>query len=166
MLPGRPIQTGRQVGPAEVRRIAKRCGIKGLESPLPDSEDIFRGAVSATPAELAVSLATLGNKGLRPAPFFIIRVENAGGEVLFQREPDLSQAITGHAAAEASSVLARKGSMRCFTGATASGRDAWALRQGPAGSTAIWIGFDKPTAITGEQRLKALLEEFIARLAN
>ena len=29
VLPGKPIQTGRQIGPAEVERLAKRCGISG-----------------------------------------------------------------------------------------------------------------------------------------
>ena len=29
VLPGKPVQTGRQIGPAEVERIAKRCGIAG-----------------------------------------------------------------------------------------------------------------------------------------
>ena len=166
VLPGRPIQTGRQVGPLEVQRIAKRCGIKGLASPLPDSEDIFRGAVSATPMELAVGLATLGNQGRRPTPFFISHIKDAAGNVLFTREPDNTEAISPQAATEATTVLKRKGSVRSFSGATGSERDAWALRLGPAGSTAIWIGFDKPTAITTDRRLKALVEEFITRLAN
>ena len=29
VLPGKPVQTGRQIGPAEVERVAKRCGIAG-----------------------------------------------------------------------------------------------------------------------------------------
>jgi membrane carboxypeptidase/penicillin-binding protein len=45
-------------------------------------------------------------------------------------------------------------------------RDAWTLRLGPSGSTAIWIGFDKPTAIAREPRLKSLLDEFVKRLGN
>jgi penicillin-binding protein 1A len=166
VLPGRPVQTGRQVGPLEVQRIAKRCGFKGLASPQPDSEDIFRGAVSGTPMELAVGLATLGNKGRRPEPFFISHIKDAAGNVLFTREPDLTEAIAPHAADDGASVLKRHGSVRSFSGATGSERDAWALRLGPAGSTAIWIGFDKPTVITTDRRLKALLEEFITRLAN
>jgi len=45
-------------------------------------------------------------------------------------------------------------------------RDGWVLRFGPSGSTAIWIDFDKPTAIAPEPRLKALLDEFVERLGN
>ena len=37
---------------------------------------------------------------------------------------------------------------------------------GPGGATAIWLGFDQPTAIAPEKRLKALLDEFVKRLGN
>jgi membrane carboxypeptidase/penicillin-binding protein len=67
---------------------------------------------------------------------------------------------------DAISVLRRAGGTRCFTAATASERDAWTLRLGPGGSTAIWIGFDQPTAIARESRLKALLDELVKRLGN
>ena len=63
-------------------------------------------------------------------------------------------------------MLRRSNGTRCFTGATASERDAWTLRLGPGGSTAIWIGFDKPTAIASETRLKSLLDEFVKLLGN
>jgi hypothetical protein len=33
-------------------------------------------------------------------------------------------------------------------------------------ATAIWLGFDKPTAIAREARLKSLLDEFVERLGN
>jgi membrane carboxypeptidase/penicillin-binding protein len=61
-------------------------------------------------------------------------------------------------------VLESKAGNRNFTGATGSERDAWTLRLGPKGSTAIWIGFDKPAAIAREARLKSLLDEFVDRL--
>jgi membrane carboxypeptidase/penicillin-binding protein len=63
-------------------------------------------------------------------------------------------------------VLQSRSGTRCFTGATGSERDAWTLRLGPSGSTAIWIGFDEPKKIADEIRLKALLDEFVERLGN
>jgi membrane carboxypeptidase/penicillin-binding protein len=63
-------------------------------------------------------------------------------------------------------VIEKRGGTRSFTGATASERDAWVLRVGPSGSTAIWIGFDRPKRIATERRLKALLDEFVKRLGN
>lgn len=163
VLPGKPVQTGRQIGPAEVQRIAKRCGISG---PFLDSEDLFRGSVSATPLEMATGLATLGNKGKRPKPYLIREIRDAAGALIYQAKPDLTQALTPTAALDATTVLDRRNGTRVFTGATGSERDAWTLRLGPSGATAIWIGFDKPTAIASEARLKSLLDEFVQRLGN
>jgi len=164
VLPGKPVQTGRQIGPAEVERLAKRCGITG--SFFAQTEDLFRGSVSASPLEMAVGLATLGNKGKRPKPYLIREIRDPTGEVIYTAKPQLTQAISPAAALDATSVLRRANGTRCFTGATGSDRDAWTLRLGPGGATAIWIGLDKPTAIAREARLKSLLDEFVQRLGN
>jgi len=163
VLPGMPVQTGRQIGPAEVERLAKRVGIAG---PFVRSEDLFRGAVAATPMEMSVGLATLGNDGKRPRPFFIREIKDANGKVLYTAKSHHTQVLGAHAAQEATSVLKRNHGTRTFTGATGSERDAWTLRLGPSGSTAIWIGFDKPAAIAPAARIKSLLEEFVRRLGN
>lgn len=163
VLPGKPIQTGRQIGPAEVQRLAKRCGISG---PFLDTEDLFRGAVAATPMEMSVGLATLGNAGKKPNPFFIRKITDSDGKILYQAKVRSDQALSEQAAEEAVGVLKNLSGTRCFTGATGSERDAWALRLGPSGSTAIWIGFDDPKKIAPERRLNALLAEFVNRLGN
>ncbi len=163
VLPGKPIQTGRQIGPAEVERLAKRCGISG---PFLTTEDLFRGAVAATPMEMSVGFATLGNKGKKPKPFFVSRIEDAEGKTIYQAKPKSEAALSEQAAGEAVSVLKNRSGTRCFTGATGSERDAWTLRLGPSGSTAIWIGFDEPKKIAREARLNALLDEFVERLGN
>lgn len=163
VLPGKPVQTGRQIGPAEVRRLAKRCGISG---PFVETEDLFRGAVAATPMEMAVGLATLGNRGKRARPYFISRIEDAEGKTIYQARPSTEQALGQPASEEALGVLKKRSGTRCFTGATGSERDAWTLRIGPSGSTAIWIGFDEPKRIASEARLNALLDEFVQRLGN
>ncbi len=163
VIPGRPIQTGRQIGPAEVERLAKRCGISG---PFLTTDDLFRGAVAATPMEMSIGLATLGNKGRKPKPYFISRIEDAEGKTIYRAKAETDQALGEQAAQEAVGVLKSRSGTRCFTGATGSERDAWTLRLGPNGSTAIWIGFDTPKRIADEKRLGALLDEFVERLGN
>ncbi len=163
VLPGKPVQTGRQIGPAEVERLAKRCGIAG---PFLKTEDLFRGSVAATPLEMSVGLATLGNSGKRAKPYLIREIRDASKEIIYSARPDLMQALSATAALDATSVLERSGGTRCFTGATGSERDAWTLRLGPTGATAIWLGFDKPAPIARELRLKSLLDEFVERLGN
>lgn len=163
VLPGKPVQTGRQIGPAEVARIARRCGINGNFA---ETEDLFRGTIDASPLEMSVGLAVLGNQGKRAKPFLIREVRDANGTLLYKAAPQLTAAISASAATDAASVLHRKGGTRTFTGATGSERDAWTLRLGPGGATAIWLGFDKPTVIAPEPRLKTLLDEFVERLGN
>ena len=160
---GKPIQTGRQIGPHEVERLAKRCGFSG---PFLTTEDLFRGAVAATPMEMSVGLATLGNKGKKPKPHFISRIDDSEGNVIYRAKTASDGALGEQAAREAVAVLQSRSGTRCFTGATGSERDAWTLRLGPSGSTAIWIGFDEPKKIADEKRLKALLDEFVERLGN
>ncbi|MGA0846817.1 MAG: transglycosylase domain-containing protein, partial [Luteolibacter sp.] len=125
VLRGKPVQTGRQIGPAEVERLARRCGISG---PYQQSEDLFRGAVAASPMEMSIGLATLGNFGKRPDPFLIREIRDSSGKLIYESKPDLTQALSRNAAIDAASVLVKKNGTRCFTGATASERDAWMLR--------------------------------------
>ena len=163
VLPGQPVQTGRQVGPAEVERLARRSGLTG---PFLHTEDLFRGSVSATPMEMAVALAMLGNQGKRAHAYLVREIKDPKGEILYTAKPDVFQVLSSGAAQEASTVLEKRAGTRCFTGATGSERDAWTLRLGPKGATSIWVGFDQPTVITKAPRLKALLDEFVRRLGN
>ncbi|WP_411827307.1 transglycosylase domain-containing protein [Luteolibacter sp. AS25] len=163
VLPGKPVQTGRQIGPAEVQRLAKRCGISG---PFLDTEDLFRGAVAATPMEMSVALATLGNEGKKPKAFFIRKIAGSEGELLYQAKSENRAALSPEAAKEAIGILKTKAGSRNFTGATGSERDAWVLRLGPTGSTAIWLGFDDPKKIASESQLDALLSECVNGLGG
>ncbi len=163
VFPGRAMHTGRQIGPAEVARIASRCGITG---PFAEDEDLFRGWVASTPVEIATALATLANEGEKPRPYLIREIRDAKGNTLYHGEPYHSRAIGPQAAAEALRVFRSDSGTRTFTGFTGSARDAWILRIGPAGSTVVWIGFDQPEAIAPAPRLEKLLQDITTRLGN
>jgi penicillin-binding protein 1A len=163
VIPGSPVATGRSVGIDSVTRIAKRCGLTG---PFAETEDLFRGVVSATPMEMAIGLSTLAHKGNRATPYLIQEIRNADDEIIYQADHSFFPALSARAATEAMSVLSQNKATETFTGATGSEREAWLLRVGPRGSTAIWIGFDKPGVITHEQRLKKLLLQITTRLDN
>lgn len=163
VIRGKPIATGRQVGTGEVQRVARECGIGG---PFTEDEDLYRGAVAASPREIAMGLATIAHEGQRPELHLIREIRTRSGEVLYRAAPEFHQALGRDAAHDAMSVIPNRSGTRAFTGATASERDAWVLRLGPSGSTAIWLGFDQPKKIARETRLKALLDEFVNRLGN
>lgn len=163
VLPGRPLQTGRQIGPEETARIAKRCGIGG---PFVMTEDLFRGSAAATPMELATGLATLGNEGKRPRPYLVQSITSPDGRSLYSARQEQSQAISRSAAREAAALLSPTSGTRVHGGATGSGRDAWLLRLGPKGSTAIWVGFDQPQRISTARELNRVLDRLARRLGN
>ncbi|MFC7335690.1 transglycosylase domain-containing protein [Haloferula chungangensis] len=163
VIPGNPLLTGRQIGPAETERIIKRCGIGG---PFLTTEDLFRGGVASTPMELATALTTLVSNGKRPQPFLIQKISNADGKTLFTRQTSRSQAISSNAAKEASSILKQVAGTRSYTGATGSGRDAWLLRVGPTGSTVVWLGFDSPERIAKNPHIDKILDDLVKRLGN
>ncbi len=163
VLPGKPVQTGRQIGPAEVSRIARRCGISG---PFLGTEDQFRGSAAATPMEAAVALGTLANDGRRCQTFLIRRVDDASGKTLYAHQETRSQAIEPTSATRAVELFSTHGGSRCFRGATGSGCDAWLLRIGPTGSTAVWFGFDQPTRIAPQQAIDSGLKVLADRLGG
>ncbi len=163
VIPGSPVTTGRTIGPEAVMRIAKRCGLSG---PFILTEDLYRGAASATPMEIAIGLSTLAHKGNRPSPFLIQEIRNADGDFIYQANHSFFPALSPSAATEAMTVLTNEKGSDVFTGATGTEREAWLMRVGPRGSTAIWVGFDQPGVITQEQRLKKLLQQLTTRLDN
>lgn len=163
VYPGSPVRTGMPIGPEGVERIARRCGLSG---PFATTEDLYRGAVSATPMEMAIGLSTLANKGQRPKPFLIREIRNSDQEVIVRHQPELFKALNPDATLAALKVLKQTSGAEIFTGATGSEREAWMLRLGPKGSTAIWVGFDQPQVITHESRLKQFLSEIVNRLDN
>ena len=130
------------------------------------SEDLFRGAVSATPMEMAIGLSTLANEGKRPRPFLIREIRNFEDTVVAKSDTQYFSALSAAAARKSLEVLKESKATDTFTGATGSEREAWTLRLGPKGSTAIWVGFDQPQVITQEERLKKLLSEIVNRLDN
>lgn len=163
ILPGQPVQTGRQIGPAEVARIFRRCGITG---PFNESEDLFRGSAATTPLELATALATLGNRGLRQKPHLVTKIADRADRLLYRVSPEHSPAISAAAAADALDLFNSDSTTSVFHGFTGSCRDAWILRLGPTGSTAIWFGFDSPAKICNSDELEKFLSTFATRLAS
>jgi membrane carboxypeptidase/penicillin-binding protein len=108
----------------------------------------------------------LANEGKRPRPFLIREIRNFEDTVVAKSDTQYFSALSAAAARKSLEVLKESKATDTFTGATGSEREAWTLRLGPKGSTAIWVGFDQPQVITQEERLKKLLSEIVNRLDN
>lgn len=148
-IKGKPLQTGRQLGIAETIRLSKRLDFSG---PFQKTEDLYRGAIAASPMELAVATSVLANQGKRPDPHYILKITDVEGRTLYEYQPTSSQAIGPDAAKDAyAEIKSVKGQKRLAT-TTGSRRDAWGIGINGSTVTTIWLGCDDPQRI-GESKV-------------
>lgn len=154
-LPGRPLQTGRQLGVDETIRLCKRFGFTG---PFREDEDVYRGGLASSPMELAVAGAVLSNNGRRSDPYFIAGITDAQGRSLYEAHIDSSQAISGDSADDVVEGMDGDAGRKSVVASTISRRDAWGVVFGADVVTAIWLGHDKPRELGSKGAVSAALE--------
>ncbi|HNX49753.1 MAG TPA: PBP1A family penicillin-binding protein, partial [Thermoanaerobaculaceae bacterium] len=132
--------------------VARRLGVTERLAPYPT---MALGAFELSVRELAAAYAGIVNHGQVPTPYFIARVKDADGKVIFETKPRIKQAIredvaylmthvmegvvqrgTGAKAAELGAHLAGK------TGTTDRYTDAWFIGAHPRITCAVWVGRD------------------------
>lgn len=160
VIPGKPVQTGRQLGVEETTRLAKRLHFSG---PFQRSEDLYRGAVAATPMELAVAAATLANRGERPDPHYILRIDDEQGRTLYRYHPSPHQALRADAATDGLETMTQKDGKRQVLAMTGSRRDAWVIELEKDAVLVGWLGYDQPKKIADRAPIK---EAFDSLLGN
>jgi penicillin-binding protein 1A len=128
----------------------------GIKQKLPKYYSLALGSIELTPIELATVYATFGNQGTRCEPYYIRKVVDRNGNILYQQEPrcedaypkpenavmvDLLRAVTteGTAARAASLPFQTAGK----TGTTNDYADAWFVGFDPDLTTLVWIGYDR-----------------------
>ena len=75
----------RQVGLNNAINYMTRFGFD--KAKLPRDESLALGSASMTPLEVAVAFATFANGGFKVEPYFIDRIEDAKGELIYQATP-------------------------------------------------------------------------------
>ena len=143
------------LGPEEVVKTARRCGIT---SPLNPVYSVALGTFGVSPLEMAAAYATFASGGIRHHPFWIRRVEDVNGQVLQEHiitgERILNESMTyqlvdmmaGVVEAGTGKVIRRLGfSLPAAgkTGTTNGYHDAWFTGFTPTLSTSVWVGFDR-----------------------
>jgi penicillin-binding protein 1A len=145
-------------------RLADKVGIKkvievahrfGITSNIPAFLPVAIGSADITLAEQVGAYSVFPNDGIRIAPHYIRRVEQANGEPIQQRTPEVREVISldvartmmqllravvehGTAAAAASMKHAFGGK----TGTTNNYTDAWFIGFSPSVTCGTWIGYD------------------------
>jgi penicillin-binding protein 1A len=146
-------QVGDDIG---IDRIVETGHRMGIESPLPELPSIALGAAEVNLLELTATYSVYANDGLRREPYFIQRITDSRGQVLFEHEtepdnqvltPEIAQAMstmlqdvvltgTGRRSALADRRSAGK------TGTSQSFRDAWFVGYTGNYTAGVWVGND------------------------
>jgi len=138
-LVGKPVQTGRQLGVEQTIRLCQRFGFYG---PYQETEDLYRGALAVSPMELALAASAFSNNGKRPDAFFIHKITDMKGRVMYQYKPDFTAVV---AADRVDESLAAHKEMRQSQGrvtSTSTCRDVWGIRLASKDVTVLWLGYD------------------------
>jgi penicillin-binding protein 1A len=82
------IRVARQLGVDTIIDYAAKFGFNPQE--MPKDMTIALGSLPATPLQMVTGYAVFANGGFRVDPYFIDRIENASGQVVFQAHPKIA----------------------------------------------------------------------------
>lgn len=177
IIRGNPVASGRLVGPAEVARISKRLRLATERR----DEDLYRGAISASPVEFAKAMATLAAQGKRPELHVVKELHDKDGELLLRTEHSSHSAISRGAAETAlqfwpfqpfDELLEQNDGARSskkpevfLVEESFGGRDVWCVAMvGTDDLCVVWSGFDEPKKIELIDLLKDRLAKSLMKI--
>jgi penicillin-binding protein 1A len=146
------LRLGQVVGLDRVVDVARRMGIT---TPLdPSRTSLPIGTAEVRPLDMAAAYAVLANDGMRNPPYFVDRVEDRDGNVLFQHQVSAERVLSPDVARLATQVLIENveegtGTRAQLnngqdaagkTGTTNDAKDVWFVGYTPNLSTAVWMG--------------------------
>jgi membrane peptidoglycan carboxypeptidase len=139
------------VGPEKVVDVARRMGIKNAD--LQPYLSLTLGTVPVTPLEMATAYATLANDGEYHEPYFIDRIEDRDGNVLFKQATKGERAVSvanARTVVQTLTQVVQRGTGTAAqvprwqvagkTGSTDENKDAWFVGVTPKLATAVWMG--------------------------
>jgi penicillin-binding protein 1A len=145
------VRLGQVVGNDAVVDVAQRLG---LTAPLEPFLSLPLGALEVHPIEMAGAYAAMGNDGIYNKPYYVERIEDRDGKVLFEHRANGRRAISIQSARLITETLAsnvRSGTgtkARLEDGHVAAGKtgtaqnyeDAWFVGYTDCLTTAVWMG--------------------------
>ena len=150
------VQVIESVGPEKVVELARSMGLRRNIPPVPA---LALGTCEATNLELTLAYAAFANQGYRPTEYFIERVADRNGRVIFEHRPEARQVIDPALALLMTSLMqdvvvrgtgASIRSVHQFmrpaagkTGTTNNYTDAWFIGYTPQIACGVWVGTDR-----------------------
>ncbi len=146
------LRLGEHVGQQRIVDLALELGVEPQE----DLTDVFSlplGVASISPLDMAAAYATMATGGIYNEPYFIERITDRDGDVIYEHQPSGGRVVsteTAHLATEvlAANVTSGTGTAARLpdqpaagkTGTTDDSTDAWFVGFTPYLSTAVWMG--------------------------
>ncbi len=142
-----------EIGQENVARLARRFGIVSPLEPVPS---IALGTQEVTLMELTAAYAVFPSGGQRISPWFIARIEDTRGNILFERTPDAANPVYDPANVRMMNAMmlavilegtGRRAAVRGWdvagkTGTSQDWRDAWFIGYTATLAGGVWIGND------------------------
>ncbi len=161
-IKGKPVQTSKQLDPADMVRIAKRFG---LEDNFKRSE-IFYGSGTTNPLRLATAFSVLANNGKRPHTYFVESIVKRDGTTLFSNSARNTQAIQEGSAKETQKLLKKVKGTVLYTTYAFGGRALWSMASHKDKTAVLWLGFDKAKPVPNKSSLLKQMEKLTYKWVN
>lgn len=171
------VQLLQRVGAEEVIAVARRLGIQARLEPYPS---LALGVFEVSLLEMTAAYAALADHGTAHRPYFVSRVEDRDGKLLYRGDPISQPAVdpdvafvtthmlegviehgTGRRARSLGAALAGK------TGTTDGYTDAWFIGYSPSLAVGVWVGHDQKVGLgEHEEGARAALPIWIDFMAT
>lgn len=165
-------QLGNEVGFSTIASMARRFGIT---TPIATFPSMVLGTSEVRLIDMTRAFASVSAKGTSIEPYGIMKVTNAAGEVLYERESKRGQMLVPQYVAAGitdmlqSAVAVGTGKAAQIgrpvagkTGTTNSNKDGWFLGFSSGITTGVWMGRDDAKAVGGLQGGRAPAQAFAA----
>jgi len=133
----------------------------GIESELPEVPSIALGTADISLIEMATAYSAFANGGKRITPYFITRITDKNGEILYEAHHTESEPVMQKSTALMMNKLLESvvdegtgarlrwkyglnNELSGKTGTTQSNADGWFIGYNPALVMAVWVGADNP----------------------
>jgi len=146
------VRLGQAIGIPKVIETANRLGLE-LDPVLDNNKSLPLGATEVRPLEVASAYATIANGGVRHEPYYIDRIEDAAGNILYEHQTQGTRVLGAEIACLATAVLEQnviRGTGTAGqvpdqpaggkTGTTENFSDAWFVGFTPQLATSVWMG--------------------------
>lgn len=149
----------------------KRFGFEGDE--IPATPSLALGTTAISPLKLTAGYATFANGGYKITPYFVDRIENRDGKILFQAKPPIVPTVDTNDPAYAPRVITaqnaylmtnalkdvitygtakkalalKRSDLSGKTGTTNNQKDAWFSGFNSDLVATVWVGYDQPQSL-------------------